>query len=109
MVELPLEAVTVPRFYRFSFPPANHTHGMYRYAFLELESKRAVRVGAAPGDAYIDGAAYRDHEPLDVQLALRLTYELIGLAIERAQAVLAGVGRLSLSAVIYLIPALMPC
>lgn len=104
VVELPLEAVTVPRFYRFSFPPDNRSHGMYRYAFLELEGKGAVRVGAAPGDAYIDGAAYRDHEPLDVQLAFRLTYDLKGIAIELAQAVLAGVGFLSLSALIYLIP-----
>ena len=104
VVELLLEAVTVPRFYRFSFPPDNRSHGMYRYAFLELEGKGAVRVGAAPGDAYIDGAAYRDHEPLDVQLAFRLTYDLKGIAIELAQAVLAGVGFLSLSALIYLIP-----
>lgn len=79
---LPLDSLTAPGFYRFSFPPDYHSHGAYRYAFLELEGIGAVWVGAASGEAYLDGAAYRDHEPLDAQLAFRLTYDLWGMALE---------------------------
>jgi len=63
-----------------------------------------VRVGAAPGDAYIDGAAYRDHEPLDVQLAFRLVYNPWGMILELGRAALGGIGLLTVAAVLYLIP-----
>jgi len=79
LAELPLEAVASPGFYRFSFSPDNRSHSAYRYAFLELDGTGAVRLGAASGEAYIDGAAYRDHEPLDAQLAFRLAYNPLGI------------------------------
>jgi hypothetical protein len=79
LAELPLNSITVPGFYRFSFPADNRSHSAYRYAFLELDGTGTVRLGAAPGDAYIDGAAYRDHEPLDTQLAFRLAYNPWGI------------------------------
>ncbi|MCS7287410.1 MAG: DUF1616 domain-containing protein, partial [Anaerolineae bacterium] len=101
---LPLENVITPGFYRFSFPPDNHSHGAYRYAFLELEGMGTVRVGAASGEAYLDGAAYRDHEPLDAQLAFRLTYDLWGMALEAGSAVLEGLGLLAVAALLYLVP-----
>ncbi len=101
---LPLEQVTAPGFYRFSFPPDHRSHGVYRYAFLELEGAGALRVGAASGEAYIDGAAYRDHEPLDAQLAFCLTYDLRGMALELGRAALEGVGLLAVAALLYLVP-----
>ncbi|MBC7228168.1 MAG: hypothetical protein H5T61_13225, partial [Thermoflexales bacterium] len=107
---LPLENVTAPGFYRFSLPQDNRSHGVYRYAFLELEGTGAVRVGAASGDAYLDGAAYRDHEPLDAQLAFRLTYDLGGMALELGLAALEGLGLLAVAALLFLVPgyAMMP-
>jgi hypothetical protein len=104
VAELPLEAVGSPGFYRFSFPADNQSHSAYRYAFLELDGAGMVRVGAAPGDAYIDGAAYRDHEPLDAQLAFRLTYTPWGMALELGRAVLEGIGLLAVAALLYLVP-----
>jgi hypothetical protein len=104
VAELPLEAVGSPGFYRFSFPADNQSHSAYRYAFLELDGTGMVRVGAAPGDAYIDGAAYRDHEPLDAQLAFRLTYDPWGMALELGRAVLEGIGLLAVAALLYLVP-----
>ncbi|MCS7283250.1 MAG: hypothetical protein NZ769_07900, partial [Anaerolineae bacterium] len=101
---LPLENVTTPGFYRFSFPPDHHSHSVYRYAFLELEGTGAVRVGAASGEAYLDGAAYRDHEPLDAQLAFRLTYNLWGMTLELGLAALEGLGLLAVAALLYLVP-----
>jgi len=104
VAELPLEAVGSPGFYRFSFPADNQSHSAYRYAFLELDGAGMVRVGAAPGEAYIDGAAYRDHEPLDAQLAFRLVYDPRGMALELGRAVLEGVGLLAVAALLYLVP-----
>ncbi len=101
---LSLDSIPAPGFYRFSFPPDNRSHGVYRYAFLELEGTGAVRVGAALGEAYLDGAAYRDHEPLDAQLAFRLTYDLWGMALELGEAVLKGLGLLGVAALLYLVP-----
>jgi len=79
---LPLDGMTTPGFYRFSFPPDNRSYGVYRYAFLELEGTGAVRMGTGPGEAYLDGAAYRDHEPLDAQLAFRLVYDPWGILVD---------------------------
>ncbi len=104
VAELPLEAVGAPGFYRFSFPPDNRSHSVYRYAFLELDGVGAVRVEAAPGEAYIDGAAYLDHEPLDAQLAFRLTYDPWGMALELGRAALKGIGLLAVAALLYLVP-----
>ena len=104
VAELPVEAITAPGFYHFSFPPDNRSHSVYRYAFLELEGTGAVRVGAASGEAYIDGAAYRGHEPLDAQLAFRLAYDPWGMALEAGRAALEGVGLLAVAALLYLVP-----
>jgi len=104
LAELPLEAIASPGFYCFSFPPDNRSHSAYRYAFLELDGTGAVRLGAASGDAYIDGAAYHDHEPLDAQLTFRLTYNPWGMALELGQAALEGMGLLVVAALLYLVP-----
>jgi len=104
VAELSLDQIATPGFYRFSFPSDHRSHGVYRYAVLELDGAGAVRVGAAPGDAYIDGAAYRDHEPLDVQLAFRLVYNPWGMILELGRAALGGIGLLTVAAVLYLIP-----
>ncbi len=101
---LPLEQVTAPDFYRFSFPPDSRSHGVYRYAFLELEGAGFARVGAASGEAYIDGTACRDHEPQDAQLAFRLTYDPWGMALDLGRAALEGIGLLAVAALLYLVP-----
>ncbi|MEM3553502.1 MAG: DUF6541 family protein [Candidatus Bathyarchaeia archaeon] len=101
---LSLDGIAAPGFYRFPLPRDNRSHSVYRYAFLELEGTGAVRVGAASGEAYLDGAAYRDHEPLDAQLAFRLTYDPWGMALELGLAVLKGLGLLALAALLYLVP-----
>jgi hypothetical protein len=104
VAKLSLDQIATPGFYRFSFPSDHRSHGVYRYAVLELDGVGAVRVGGAPGDAYIDGAAYRDHEPLDVQLAFRLVYNPWGMILELGRAALGGIGLLKVAAVLYLIP-----
>ncbi|MEM4202710.1 MAG: hypothetical protein QXS54_01440 [Candidatus Methanomethylicaceae archaeon] len=101
---LSLDQITAPGFYRFSFAPDNRSHSVYRYGFLELEGVGGVRVGAASGEAYLDGAAYRDHEPLDAQLAFRLIYDPWGMALELGWAGLKGLGLLAVAVLLYLVP-----
>jgi hypothetical protein len=101
---LSLESVTTAGFYRFSFGPDYNSHGVYRYVFLEMDGVGAVRIGAAPGATYIDGAAYRNHEPLDAQIAFQLSYNVWGIVLELGHAVLTGTGLLIAAAVVYLIP-----
>jgi alpha-L-rhamnosidase len=109
-VALPLAQVKGPGFYRFSFPPRRDSHGKYFYAFLEIDGDTqchrmdCIRVGAGPGDVYLDGALYYDHEPLDAQMTFRLVYapgvivlDLIGTAIR-------GLGLLAVSGLLYIVP-----
>jgi len=103
-VGLTLDQVSGPGFYRFSFSPDDNSHGVYRYAFLELDGVGTVLVGAAPGEVYLDGAAYRDHEPLDAQLAFQLVYDPMGMAVELTKALFAGVGLLALTTLLYVVP-----
>jgi hypothetical protein len=70
-LDLPPQAE--PGFYRFAFSGLKASHGLYYYAFLDgLEPGVSVALG--PGDAYLDGAAYEGHQPLDAQTAFRLVY-----------------------------------
>jgi len=101
--ELPLDNLTAG-FHRFVLPPDAHSHGLYRYAFLEFIGKGAVDVGAAPGDAYLNGAAYLNHEPLNAQLAFHLTYDRDLMVREFMVALLQGVGLLIIGGLLYLLP-----
>jgi len=101
---LPAEQVDHADFYRFSFEPLPDSHSRYFYAFLELEGTGKIRVGAGPGDAYLDGALYRDHEPRDVQAAFRLAYAPGWMLLDLGQALLRWAGLLVVSMLLYLVP-----
>jgi len=101
---LPLVQVTAPGFYRFSFAPLRDSHGSYYYAFLEVVEHGAVRVGNGPGEAYLDGAMYRDHQPLDDQMAFRLVYEPRWVFVDLARAAVGGLGLLGVAGLLYVVP-----
>lgn len=101
---LGVDAATTPGFYHFSFPPERDSHGEYYYAFLTLEGEGMVPVGQAPGAAYLDGAAYVNHEPQDAQLAFRLTYDPFWMVVELVGAAVRGVGLLSVALLLYVVP-----
>lgn len=73
---LPLSQIAAPGFYHFSFEPLPDSHQRYYYAFLEAieEEQGTVQVGKGPAQTYPDGALYRDHEPLNAQMAFRASY-----------------------------------
>ncbi|HFD40453.1 MAG TPA: hypothetical protein ENJ31_11480 [Anaerolineae bacterium] len=92
-----------PDFYRFSFPPLADSHGQYFYAFLSGEAP-GVAVAQAAGDAYLDGAAYRGHEPQDAQTRFRLTYAPALVALDLAGAMVGWLGLLLAAGWLFVVP-----
>jgi hypothetical protein len=101
---LPLAQVTSPGFYRFSFAPLRESHGHYYYAFLEIAGRGAIQTGAGPGEAYLDGALYYDHVPLDAQMAFRLIYDPRSMLVDLGRAAGGGLGLLLATGLLYVVP-----
>ena len=99
-----VDAVSSPGFQRFTFDPLRDSHGEYYYAFITFEGEGEIQVGAASGDAYIDGALYQDHEPQDAQMAFRLVYDPIWTAVELAGAAVRGAGMVGVALLLYAVP-----
>jgi hypothetical protein len=93
-------------YYPFLFEPQKDSNQQYFYFFLELTGAEIVEVGSAGGDAYLDGAMYQDHEPLDRQMSFRLIYDpflaLGGLFKE----VISWIGMLITAIFLFLLPGL---
>lgn len=101
---LSLSQVTEPGFYRFSFSPLRDSHGRYFYAFLEMTGEGQAGVGAGPGNVYLNGALYRDHEPLDAQAAFRLVYDPWWMVWDLGWAGVKGIGLLAAAGLLYVVP-----
>lgn len=101
---LPLTQVTAPAFYRFTFSTLPDSHGNYYYACLEMVGEGTALVGGGPGEAYLDGALYRDHLPLDTQMAFRLAYDPRWILLDLGQAAVSGWGLLGLAGLLYVVP-----
>ncbi len=72
---LPAEQIAAPGFYRFAFPAQPRSRQRDYYFVLEFEGRGALRLGRAPGAAYLDGSAYVENTPAeDAQLAFLLDY-----------------------------------
>jgi len=104
VASLSLKAVSGPGFYRFSFPPRPDSAGHYYYAELELEAAGGLRVGSAPGDAYLDGAMYQLRNPLDAQMSFRLVYEPRLAALGLARNGLTWIGVLGVGVLLFVLP-----
>jgi hypothetical protein len=92
-----------PGMYRFAFPPRAGSHGEYYYAFLEA-STPGISVALAGGEAYLDGAAYWSHQPLDAQTSFRLVYAPAYVALDLIKAGLAGTGLLGIAGLLFVVP-----
>ena len=101
---LPLAQITAPGFYRLSFAPLRESHGHYYYAFLEVAGGEPIQVGAGPGEAYLDGALYHDHVPLDAQMVFRLVYDPRWMLVDLGRAAVNGLGLLSMAGLLYVVP-----
>ena len=100
---LRLPAGGVSRFYRFTIPYRQDSHGRYYYAFLEA-AQPGVTIASAGGDTYPDGAAYRSHRPLDVQSRFRLVYVPKAIVFDLARMMLNGIGLLTVAGSLFIVP-----
>jgi hypothetical protein len=101
---LSASSLTNPGFYRFTFPPQNHsTHRDY-YLILEPQAQETIALGTAPGDAYLNGAFYMDGQPLDTQLAFRLVYQPLYVLRGLAREGLTWLGMLFVTFFLYVLP-----
>jgi hypothetical protein len=71
---LPVQGVNSPGFYKFDFPPLHNSQLQYYYAYLEIEGPGQIQVRSGPGDSYLEGAFYQNHEPVDAQATFQLGY-----------------------------------
>ena len=94
------------RLYSFVFPKVDvHSRNGYRYFFLSWDGQKPLAIGAAPGDRYLNGAAYVDHRPLPShQLAFHLTYDWLAAGVGLFRASLKGAAIVAISAILYLLP-----
>jgi hypothetical protein len=100
---LELAGGQVPHSYRFSFPAQGDSHGRYYYAFLEASAPGAC-VATAGGEAYLNGAAYADHRPLDRQLSFGLAYHPGWTALDLLAAAVTGLGLLLATGLLFVVP-----
>ena len=74
---LKLEDINDSGIYKFKFPTLkNSTHESY-YFLLELDGSGIIKVGAADGTRYLNGALYSEYKPQDAQLTFKLSHHLI--------------------------------
>jgi hypothetical protein len=92
-----------PGFYRFSFSPLSDSHGQYYYAFFTARAAGA-KAALAGEDAYLDGAAYQDHQPLDAQAAFHLVYATRYVVLDLLGAALGGIGLLAAGGLLFVVP-----
>lgn len=88
---------------RFSFSAQGDSHGHYYYAFLEA-AEPGAHVATAGGAAYLNGAAYASHEPLDRQLAFGLAYDPGQTLLNLLGASVAGLGLVLAAGLIFVVP-----
>ena len=102
--DLPLSSVTTPAFYRFNFPSQSLSRLRSYYIYLELFGSGKIAVGNASPDTYLEGALYRDGQPVEAQMAFRLAYEPGQVLREVTREMFGWVGQLGLVALAFVIP-----
>ncbi len=86
VVKLPIIEIDSSKVYRFDFPTLKNSNDQYYFAFLTVEGNGSVEVGAGPTEAYQNGSAYQNGQPVGAQLAFHLEYDrlavLTGISLE---------------------------
>lgn len=101
---LPLESITKPGIYRFSFEPLLDSRRQYYYAFLEIQGETIIEVGSAWGGAYNDGALYQDHKPDNFQMTFTLFYDRGTVFSDIMQQAVIWKGMLFIAVCLYILP-----
>jgi hypothetical protein len=88
-----------------AFPPLPRSHGQ-RYYLEVAWSDGAVAVPLAPANTYPDGAAYRDREAQEAQLAFRLTYDAAASGLGLLRRLVTGLPLAAATGLLFLLPGL---
>jgi len=72
---LPLNAVTRPGYYRFSFSPLPDSRMRDYFLSAQIEGDGALDMATSSPNMYLDGAAYASNAPADAQLTFQLTFD----------------------------------
>lgn len=71
---LALEQVHQAGYYDFNFSPIGNTTAQDIFILLKVEGNGSVKISAAPGNTYLNGALYYNKIPQDAQMAFKLAY-----------------------------------
>jgi len=83
---LTLEGNNKSGYYSFRFQSQPDSNNQDYYAKLVvLEDTKDIKIGSGPGDAYLDGALYKNDQPRNEQLTFRLSYDLTQMIIGLGQ------------------------
>ena len=84
--KLPLHKIDKPGFYSLSFPPISNSARQDYFIEVEIDGQGDFYAGKAPGEAYLNGALYRDTIPENSQITFKLIYDpalaVTGLLVE---------------------------
>jgi hypothetical protein len=100
------DVISEPGFYRFLFEPQVGSTQRYYYLFIELTGLGNVAVGSANGEAYLDGAMYQNHQPLDRQMTFHLIYEPFFVLRGLSKEIISWLGLLLVAGFLFLLPGL---
>jgi uncharacterized protein DUF6541 len=103
---LPLRQAIGPAFYRFNFTPREDSYKHDYYFLLEVNGGGSVSVGIAPGDAFLDGAMYRNGEPVDEQTAFRLAYDPFWVALNLLEQGVLWLYMIAVAVMLFVLPGL---
>jgi hypothetical protein len=101
---IPIQAITGPTLEGFFVPPQTDSNQKYYYAFLEVVGNGSVEVSSGPGESYLDGALYQNHQPLDAQAAFQLSYSRRSVALGLTKEMLGWVGVVLVSLFLFCLP-----
>ncbi|MCI0521382.1 MAG: hypothetical protein L0Z70_14135, partial [Chloroflexi bacterium] len=79
--DLPLDQIRENGFQRLDFPPLPASTNADYYLSLAVEGAGRLRVGVAGGESYFQGALYQNGQPQNAQIAFRLAYHPLRLAL----------------------------
>ncbi|MFN2176132.1 MAG: hypothetical protein ACK2U3_09305, partial [Anaerolineales bacterium] len=101
---LELPSNSLPGHYHIQFEPLNESTKEYYYSYLEFNGTGTIKVGHGNGDAYLNGAVYQNHSPMDAQATFNLSYDPTQVALGLLQEGLYWILWLLVGIFLYILP-----
>jgi hypothetical protein len=102
--QIPLARITNPGFYRFTFPPQDHSSLRDYYFKCRVVGEGRLEMGVGPGESYLEGALYQNDQPRDAQSVFRLAYDPAWLIRGLAQEAVHWLGIMGIALLLFVLP-----